>query len=431
MLVASLTTFQEPPLEADLIEWRLDYLGTVPKPTRPSIFTFRKKSQGGALELSEEERLRRLEKALELGPTYCDIEADTDPLWIARMAQKFTNVKWIGSYHNFEKTPEDLEALLRSMANPHFSIYKIAVKANSSTDMLRLMCFTKEAHVPIAAISMGEYGRPSRILGKVYGNALNYAGIDDDPFLGRYSLKTLLETFRFKTLNRDTKVYALLGDPIEQSVGHLFHNARFERNAVYVKIRVSKEELLDCFVSVRRLGFAGLSITMPLKEAILPLLNTYDAPEAVNTVVFDRGKALGFNTDGIGALDAIEKHMLVAGKRIALLGAGGTAKAIVFEAKKRGASVAIYNRTVEKAKELGEGYSLAELKEYDILINTVAVTLDIALRQGKWVMDVVYTPKETPLLQEASRLGCRCIYGEEMFITQASLQQKMWKNFQE
>jgi len=416
---------------ADLVEIRLDHLNDLSfqKPKVPCIFTLRRKEQGGLCDLPEKQRLSLLEECLKLGPEYCDIEADTDPVWIDRMASRFPKIKWIGSYHNFHETPTDLHALLQGMKNPHFSISKIATLAKCSADMLRLMVFAKECAVPISAISLGEYGKPSRVLGKVMGGVLHYAGLDEEVALGRYSLKTLHEVFRFSRLNRDTKIYALVGDPVEQSPGHIFHNAAFQHNGVYVKMRVNKEELGECFSLIRKLGFAGLSVTIPLKEEIVQLVDE-SSIGAVNTICFQDQKAIGLNTDGLGALNAIEKRQKVQGKRLAILGAGGTARAIAFEAKRRGASFAVFNRTVERARKLGEGYSLDALHsyDYDILINTIPahVPLKMSLKEKKLVLDVSYNPRETPLLQEALRLGCECIYGDEMFTNQGLLQQQLW-----
>lgn len=440
MLVASITDPKDAekaaPL-ADLIEYRLDHfpdLSRLPKSPLPVIFTFRKKEQGGARAISEAERLSLLEKCLALEPDYCDLEADTDPAFIARIAQTFPHVKLIGSYHNFSETPSDLLALLRSMQSSHFALYKIATKASSTPDMLRLMLFAKKTSVPLSVMALGEYGKPSRILAPIVGSVLDYAGLEDDPHLHRYSLQTLHDLFHYRRLNRETKVYALIGDPVAQSIGDQFHNPRFSHNAVYIKMRLRQEELAEFFRLIRQLPFAGLSVTMPLKEAIFPFIEEVSplaqAIGAINTVILDQ-TVRGTNTDAPGALNALEKYGPVKGKRIALLGAGGSARAIAYEALQRGASVMIFNRTVERAKELAaafgcEGYSLDEFgeREYDIAINTVPF---LQIQPKTMAMDITYVPRETLFLTEAKKQGCQCIYGEEMFIEQALLQQTEWQ----
>ena len=445
---------------ADAIEVRLDALAPeslsevgriVSLCSLPLIFTFRKADQGGKREISEPERLSLFEQLLSFQPAYCDVEADTDPSFIERIAKQFPRVKLIGSYHNFEETPADLSALFNRMQNPHFSMIKIAVKAKSTSDCLRLMEFAREngSKIPLCCISMGEFGKPSRVLGRVMGNAFDYSSNEEEQTqLHRYNLKTLLEIFHYRTLNRETSVYGLIGDPVEQSPGHLFHNQEFRkqnRNAVYVKLKTSAEELPSLLPLIQKLPFAGLSVTIPLKEEILPLLKGVDSDAekigAVNTLLIREGKSIGRNTDAPGALNAIERHFKVKGKKIAILGAGGTARAVAFEAKQRGAEVFLFNRTPERAQQLAEelgclGFGLDELSShpYHLLVNTTAPSPDgkapipeEQILPDAAVMDVVYAPKETPLLKAAKQRGCACIYGEEMFVEQALLQQTIWK----
>src|SRR6185295_7199907 len=100
----------------------------------------------------------------------------------------------------------------------------------------------------------------------------------------------------------------------------------------------------------------GLSVTMPHKESVMPLLSQVSIETrisgACNTIQIKQGTMIGYNTDGLGALDAIERHVLVFGKHIVFIGAGGAAKALIFEAAQRGAFVSIVNRTPEKAIEI-------------------------------------------------------------------------------
>ncbi|HSX26003.1 MAG TPA: type I 3-dehydroquinate dehydratase [Chlamydiales bacterium] len=362
------------------------------------------------------------EELLDLQPAYCDVEADVE-----QVAKKYPKIHWIRSYHNFEETPEDLGGLLEGMRRPWFSSYKLALKANSTIDMLRLMAFKRSCPIPLSAIAMGEWGMPSRVLGPVMGNVFDYASSEEvGAPLCRYSLKTLHDVFRFSQLNRETEIFALIGDPVEASIGHLFHNREFgEQNAVYVKMRLGVGELPQFFPLIKQLPFCGLSVTMPLKEAIVPFLD--EGKGAINTVLGMRG----FNTDGVGALNVIERYFPVQGKRVAILGAGGTARAIASEAMKRGARVSIYNRTEQRAKALAAGLgcvggSLGEVGEYELLINTIPGQ-ERLIEPTAAVMDVVYAPRETPILRAAKERGHLCIYGEEMFYEQARLQQQLFR----
>ncbi len=455
---AALAEMEQAKNLCDLFELRLDFFESLDRigeiaarSPLPLIFTFRKKEQGGARDIPEDERLRKIEELLSFRPAYCDIEADTDPKCIERIAKKFPQTKWIGSYHNFEATPDVLEDVLQQMKNPHFALYKIATMARSSNDLLFLMAFAREhsKKTPLTCIAMGEAGSPSRVLGPIVGNAIDYSGLNGEAStLFQIDLKTLHETYRYRTLNRDTEVFALLGNPVKQSPGDVFHNAVFAkegRNAVYVKIRLDKEELPEFYSLCRRLPFRGFSVTIPLKEAIIPLLDRIDpaaiAIGAVNTLTVHNQLIIGTNTDAPGALNAIERHLKVKDKRVAILGAGGTARAIACEARNRSAYVAVYNRTYERAKELADDLNVEARRfeefgshPFDLLVNTIPPSGEDAppvdptlIPRSATVMDVVYRPKETPLLKAAKQRGCHCIYGEEMFQEQARLQQLDWK----
>ena len=137
----------------------------------------------------------------------------------------------------------------------------------------------------------------------------------------------------------------------------------------------------EFFELISHLPFGGFSVTIPLKELVYSLMDEITpigkAVGAINTITFRDGKAIGTNTDALGALNAIEKHGAVKGEKFAILGAGGTARAICYEAKRRGAVISVFNRTPERAKTLAKefnavGYSLGEfsIHPYDILVNT-------------------------------------------------------------
>src|SRR5262249_1382241 len=144
------------------------------------------------------------------------------------------------------------------------------------------------------------------------------------------------------------------------------------------------------------------------------------------------GRIYGTNTDGAGALDAIEKHLKVKGKKVVLIGAGGAARGIAFEAKARGAHLLILNRTLSRAEELAKAVArtaaaLGDLPwDADILINRSPDPMPIDIPSTSLVMDIVIAPKETPFIKEALSRGCRVVYGEEMFLNQAAAQTKFW-----
>lgn len=241
-------------------------------------------------------------------------------------------------------------------------------------------------------------------------------------------------------------LYGLIGDPVDKSLSYISHNASIRQlglSSVYFKCQVSPDQLAGFLVLAKKTGIKGLSVTMPLKEEIIPYLDYIDPwakkVGAVNTLLFEEGIIKGFNTDGNGALDAIEVKMKVAKKRMIIIGAGGTCKALATAAMERGAQVMILNRSEKKAIFLAEqlsceGGGLDRMasecqKGYDILVNATPsetpIQADFFLPKTL-VMDVKTVPKETAFLQIAQKKGCTLVYGYELFINQAVSQFKLW-----
>lgn len=417
----------------------------------PIMLTLRKKSQGGFYLDSEEKREHLIEMLFSLNPDFFDLEYDMDPSFIKKISSNYPEVKIICSYHNFEKTPLDLSAILSRMELPFFYAYKLATLALSSLDAFKMMQFVKNQvsiGKKIIGICMGEKGQITRILGKVYGNLINYASIDNNSSTapGQLSIEELLNIYNYKSLNSTTSIYALIGNPIDKSLGHFIHNKVIKHqnlNSVYLKIPIEVHELEEWISLIKNLNFQGFSVTMPLKEYILSYLDEIDRDAkkigAANTVLIEEKKLIGFNTDGIGAIDALENKGPIQGKKVIIIGSGGAAKAIAYVATQRGAKVVILNRTAQKAKELadqikgrGEGIEKMEqeyLTGYDILINCTPLQLPINpsyILPRATVMDIQTVPKESLLLFHAKQKGATVVYGYEMFINQAIAQDELW-----
>jgi 3-dehydroquinate dehydratase/shikimate dehydrogenase len=410
---------------------------------RPVMLTVRKISQGGKFQGTESEREALIKRLLALEPPFFDLEYDMSPQLLHETIKKYSKTKFVLSYHNFQETPADLDGIYNTMQEYAAFSYKIAVLPHSTNDALKMLLFVKK-HPKTSAICMGEKGEFARILGPIAGNLIDYARADSEEQTGpgQFTVSEWVDIYHYPFLNRHTSIYGLIGDPIEKSPGHLYHNAVFRKrglNAVYVKMVVKPEELSKFIPLAIAIGIRGLSVTIPLKEKILPFLDEIEPAAkqigAVNTLLFKNGRIIGTNTDGLGALDAIEKKSLVRRKKVVLLGAGGTARAIAFEAKARGADVLILNRTIQRAKELAadlgcEAGGLDEVpNDYDILINCSPDPMPIDLkkiRPNTLAMDVVYFPYETDLLKEAALKKCQIVYGEEMFLNQAARQTAFW-----
>lgn len=227
------------------------------------------------------------------------------------------------------------------------------------------------------------------------------------------------------------------------------HEAAFRAldiDARYVAFDVPPERLADAIRGARALGIRQLAVSLPHKQAVMSLLDRIDDTAqrigAVNTVTLRDGLLEGANTDWLGAVRALERDAKLAGRRAVVLGAGGTARAVIFGLRERGAEVAVLNRTPERAEELARELgaqraapleALAAL-EYDVLVNTTRVGLGedaspVArewLRPGALVMDAVYDPPETRLLRDARERGCRTLGGKWMLVLQAAEQLRLW-----
>lgn len=258
------------------------------------------------------------------------------------------------------------------------------------------------------------------------------------------------------------KVYAVLGDPISHSMSPAMHNAAFGAlgmPCIYHAFRVRPLDLKDAIYGAKALGFGGLNLTIPLKEEALK----YVEPDpiaarigAINTIDFADG-ITGHNTDGIGAMRALEDAGVpVAGRNVLIIGAGGAARAIAFQFGYSGGEIVIANRTRERADRLASDVSagLSELgktpsiesiglgaipekiADADILINATSVGMhpDVdatpvpagLLRPGLAVFDIVYNPRRTRLLLEAERRGATIVEGVRMLVHQGAEAFSIW-----
>jgi shikimate dehydrogenase len=227
------------------------------------------------------------------------------------------------------------------------------------------------------------------------------------------------------------------------------HHAAYEAlglAAQYDVYDVPPDALAAAVDHLRKQGVAQLSVSIPHKVAMLGFVDEVEATAreigAINTIVARDGVWMGSNTDWRGAMRALERETDLDGKRAVVLGAGGTARALVYGLTRCGARVSILNRTPEKAADLarelgatGHG-PLAALAEtpHDILVNTTSVGLGsdespvaaTAISRRAVVMDAVYEPIRTQLLRDAERRGARTITGKWMLVYQAALQLEAW-----
>lgn len=263
-------------------------------------------------------------------------------------------------------------------------------------------------------------------------------------------------------IDAKTKIFCVIGDPVEHSLSPAMHNAVFEEmglNCAYTAFRIRPGDLEDAIKGLKAIGIAGVNVTIPHKVAVMKYLDEFSEEAkiigAVNTIKIS-DKLVGYNTDGRGALRALKDGGADPGdKDVLILGSGGAARAIAVTLALEGGirSLTILGIVEEELKELvkdvSEGTSIKavgkmmtdetkkeEIQKADILIHCTPVgmhpnveetlvTADM-LREDLHVMDIVYTPQETRLLKEAKKAGCNTIEGLWMFVNQGAESERIW-----
>jgi len=275
----------------------------------------------------------------------------------------------------------------------------------------------------------------------------------------------IADRFFIMQINAQTKLCGLLGNPVEHSLSPAIHNAAFEKlglNFVYLAFRV--EDIAGAIRGIRALGnVRGFSVTIPHKVAVIPHLDEVETTArhigSVNTIVVEKGKLTGYNTDATGALRALrDGGVRLEGERVLMLGSGGAARAIAFALAADPARTGIAGLTIlgiDEPERRGlvrdlcartrlpvEDSSISEealrrgIRDSVILIHCTPQGMHpkveetcvpaALLSPHLTVMDIVYNPLETRLLREAKAAGCRTIRGLEMFLHQAVAQFELW-----
>jgi len=239
-----------------------------------------------------------------------------------------------------------------------------------------------------------------------------------------------------------------LANPVAQSLSPLMHNAALKEMGIsggYSAFCVSDIE--SAINGIKGMNINGASITIPFKVAVMEFLDEInnDALKigAVNTIVNDNGRLIGFNTDWLGLMRTLQELMPIKDKKFVIIGAGGTARSAVYGILKEGGLPVIVNRTIAKGKILATKfncscYSFSDLPgiKADYLINTTPVGMypnndqspvEAALLSGyKYVIDVIYNPLKTKLLRDAKEQGCGIVSGLDMFVHQGAEQLRLW-----
>jgi 3-dehydroquinate dehydratase/shikimate dehydrogenase len=441
-----------------LVELRLDYIQGPVQVKRllrerpcPAIVTCRRGSDGGRWEQSEEARMLLLRTAIVEGADYVDLEDD-----IAARVPRYGTTKRIVSHHDFGKTPADLTALHKRLADMDADIVKIATMANHPTDNLRMLEMVQASRTPTVGICMGDIGVPTRILAARVGAAFTFATFNDDRVLapGQIGWRQMRDMYRYEAISSSTRVYGVVADPVAHSLSPVVHNAALAAakvDAVYVPFRVPAEHIDEFLSQAGRWPLAGLSVTIPHKESVLRHCQHPDelvrSIKAANTLVFGADGVAAHNTDATAAVESLEQALAEQeqpGVKSALvLGAGGAARAVAFGLRQKGIEVTVASRTLERAKQIASDVGCKAIEwasryrlPYDCLINATPVGMHPNVDESPFdkehlrpymvVFDTVYNPENTLLIKEARSVGCRTVTGVDMFVRQAAIQFRLW-----
>ena len=448
----------------DIVELRADCLDA-PEPAavaafpsavpEPAILTVRRAADGGAFKGSDAER----ETLLAAAPAfaYVDFESDFDPP-AATSAARAAGVRIIRSRHLFGGCSGAAAAEGDAFCRTADEIPKTAFMPRTLADVADL--FRTMAALPTRdriVCAMGPLGTVSRVLAGRARSFLTYVSpkelLANTASIGHLDPERLQSVYRFRSITERTRLCGVTGWPLAVTSSPEVHRAFYDRdNLDAVLVPLPAEDVADAIGCAETLGLRGLAVTIPHKEALLRHLDETDeaatAIGAANTVVWRDGRRLGYNTDAAGftqALTAFLGRPDLNGLSVAILGAGGAARAIAYAVWKLGGEGRVHARDVTRAEAVARPYgfaasTLAALgagRRPDVIVQCTSVGHGSSNPSDdpvpgydfdghEAVYDLVYQPAVTPLLARARAAGCRVESGMSMLRAQAEIQHRLW-----
>jgi len=473
---------------AEMLELRTDYLEnlsvdlardliaavkSIAGKRLPVIVTCRDSRQGGAIAYPQRLRIEVLTAALKAGAEFIDFEYEN---FLSTETQERIRVALSGSSrgrlilsaHNFQSRFAGISNLYRSILTTYpVAIPKLIFTANHINDCFEAFDLLHQTSGERIVFCMGEPGLISRIIAKKLNSFVTFASIDDQTATapGQLTIEQMKKLYRYDSINAGTELYGVIADPVGHSLSPAIHNAGFAEkgmNKLYLPLLVKGgRSEFDLFMrnilSRKWLNFSGFSVTIPHKENALNFVQTRgwrveplaQKIGAANTLVVSKDDALkAYNTDYSAALDSITSGLGItrAGLKelpVAVIGAGGVARAIIAGLSHTGAKIKIYNRTLEKARKLAAEFNcdfapLDDLANLNVklVINCTSIGMhpnveetplpEEYLKKDMVVFDTVYNPAQTLLLKQAKKKKAKTIDGLSMFINQAAAQFKLF-----
>src|SRR3989440_12675281 len=347
----------------------------------PFIITFRPAEQGGHRALDTSARVDFWQSAAEelsregfQARVFADIELDLfESPHGESLCDAAKSLSVICSHHDFRQTPADLASVYERMARTPARIIKIAARANVITDCLEVLRLLERARRDggeMIAVAMGEAGLLTRVLAPSRGAFLTYGSLDSAQATapGQTVARELRRLYRVHDITERTLVTGLVGSPVAHSLSPRIHNAAFAAlglDAVYIPF-----ETADAADFLRRMArprtrelswnLRGLSVTAPHKTAVMPQLDWVEPKAAeigaVNTVRIEGDELRGYNTDAEAAVKPLDGLIDLSGARVAVIGAGGAARALLWSLRERGARATVFARNGGRAREIANAF---------------------------------------------------------------------------
>jgi 3-dehydroquinate dehydratase/shikimate dehydrogenase len=444
------------------LEFRLDFLNQPAKgaasirgfleqfPECIVLATCRRHQNRGRFNGSIEEQLAVLDLAIQNGAHAIDIEIESAEGAREKLHQFNGRAHVIVSYHNFEATPP-LDSVINRVTRIPADSYKVVTTARKPSDNARVLSAAKSAtRQRMIVLAMGELGFPTRVLSPVFGGIYTYAApmLAQGTAAGQVSARSLRHIYHVDKLDRGSKIYGVIADPVRHSISPAVHNRAFQSrrlDAVYLPFLVSPAHLRDFFSLAERLPLAGFSVTIPHKQKIIRYLDVVDPLAkrigAVNTVWRKGGKWRGANTDAAGVTGPLSKLLRLPKSTVLIVGNGGAARGAAFALSDAGAKIALVGRNADRVRALSKVCNAEALgrdqlsgRHFDAVVHATPLGMFPNSNEcffnghipGEVIFDMVYNPLETVLVRHAKEQGRTVIPGIEMFIEQAVRQFEIW-----
>jgi 3-dehydroquinate dehydratase/shikimate dehydrogenase len=414
-----------------------------------------------------------LTSALKAGTEFIDFEYDNfliaeNQELIKQALSQNPQARLILSAHNFKTKFPDISKLHRDILDvcPE-AIPKLVYTANHINDCFDAFDLLHETYGDRIVFCMGQAGLISRIIAKKLNSFITFASIDDQSATapGQLTIKQFKQLYRYDDITSETELFGVIANPVGHSLSPAIHNACFgekQMNKLYLPLLVEGgrqefDSFLHNVIDRKWLNFVGFSITIPHKQSALEFSQVNDGCVeplaekigAVNTLIIDvDNKISAYNTDYSAALDAVTSTLGIdrdglRGLSVAVVGAGGVARAIVAGLSDAGAQIRIYNRTVSKAERLAGEFNcefapLDDLIKMNakLVVNCTSIGMhpnvnaapvpQECLKSNMAIFDTVYNPIETLLLKHAKQTGAKTIDGVSMFVNQGLAQFRLF-----